>query len=649
MRARLCLIPVMFVALGGGANARADRPLHEFSAVALAPDGAHIADVETDRDQGGGLSTPPLVIRDTATGKPVIVDLPCGHGPECAPGAPAWSPDGRRIAFTVRIPGGHARAIYAVAADGGAPTKLASFDGTVITLRYARDGRLAALAIADADKEVGADAAGAIVGGADGGAIHEQRIALVEDGALRFISPPDLFVYEYDFLPGDAGFVGTAAPGDGDAHWWRAKLYQFESPRAEPRLLYAPTDPQLQLAQPRVSPDGKTVAFIGGLMSDFDNPGGDVFILPLDHESPPVDLTEGWRATATSIAWNCGSDRLIAGALAGGGSELADIDARGKIPPRALWSGDATISGGDGAIAFSCHVPLTATVRESFTAPPEIFAGPIGAWRAITTDNDGVTAPPRARRVPWTNDGQSGSDWLLLPDGPAPRNGYPLIVAPHGGPAWSYAPSFLGPSFLRGLLDHGYALLLPNPRGGFGQGEAFTRANTRDFGGGDFSDILAGLDAAMRAEKIDPERLGITGVSYGGFMTMWAVTHTHRFKAAVARAGISNWVSYYGENGIGDWLIPYFGVSLYDDPAPYRRASPIDFVKGMNTPTLMFVGSGDIECPPPQSQEFWHALDELGVATGMVVYPGEGHAILQPAHAADQMARAIAWFDRYLR
>ena len=134
-----------------------------------------------------------------------------------------------------------------------------------------------------------------------------------------------------------------------------------------------------------------------------------------------------------------------------------------------------------------------------------------------------------------------------------------MITEVHGGPAWASQPHFIGQGFAAKLLDAGYAVFLPNPRGSFGQGEAFTKANVKDFGYGDLRDILTGITAVEKAAPIDDKRLGLTGWSYGGFMTMWAVTQTNRFHAAVAGAGIANWQSYYGENGIDEWMIPYFG------------------------------------------------------------------------------------------
>ena len=189
---------------------------------------------------------------------------------------------------------------------------------------------------------------------------------------------------------------------------------------------------------------------------------------------------------------------------------------------------------------------------------------------------------------------------------------------------------------------------MPNPRGSYGQGEAFTQANRKDFGYGDLRDILAGVDTVLAKYPVDPNRIGIAGWSYGGFMTMFAVTQTHRFRAAVAGAGISDWLSYYGENSIDQWMIPYFGASVYDDPAVYAKSSPITFIKQAHTPTLAVVGDRDGECPAPQSFEFWHALRDLHVPTQLVVYPNEGHGFADPAHRRDVLERAVDWFARYM-
>ena len=223
-----------------------------------------------------------------------------------------------------------------------------------------------------------------------------------------------------------------------------------------------------------------------------------------------------------------------------------------------------------------------------------------------------------------------------------------MVTIVHGGPSSANAPYFFGANGPADMLKAGYYVFLPNPRGSFGQGEAFTAANKRDFGGGDLRDILAGIDAVEKIAPVDDNRLGLTGGSYGGFMAMWANTQTNRFKAIVAGAGLSNWISYYGTNGIDQWMIPFFGKSAYDDPEPYVKASAITYIKKAKTPTFIYVGERDIEVPPTQSIEYWHALKELGVPTTLMIYPDEGHGIRQPDHIADLRKRVAAWWEKYL-
>jgi dipeptidyl aminopeptidase/acylaminoacyl peptidase len=193
----------------------------------------------------------------------------------------------------------------------------------------------------------------------------------------------------------------------------------------------------------------------------------------------------------------------------------------------------------------------------------------------------------------------------------------------------------------------GYFAFCPNLRGSYGQGEDFTRANIKDFGGGDFHDIMTGVDAILKQYPIDPRRIGIRGHSYGGYMTMWAETQTQRFAAAVAGAGLSDWLSYYGVNDIDEWMIPFFGASIYDDPAVYAKSDPMHFVKAVKTPTLVLVGDRDGEVPMEQSVEWWHALQAMKVPVRLVVYPNEGHVFVKPADSRDYFVRTLDWFDEW--
>jgi dipeptidyl aminopeptidase/acylaminoacyl peptidase len=630
---------LLLVAPTAGAAA---RPLHHFLEFALSPDGTRVASIEADATAAGPVGPQrQLLIRRLDGSPPVRVALPCAAQAVCAPAGLAWSADGGRLAFTLHDPVGHGRTVFETDADGQGLTRLLQFDGTLERLRFLKDGRLVMLAVEGANKEVGATQAGAPITGDLGGAPPEQRIAVLAAGRLTFVSPRDLFVYEYDVVP-DGSFVGVAAPGDGDANWWKAKLHHF-GPVGD-QVIFAPPNLQTQIAQPRVSPDGRSVAFIAGIMSDFGSTGGDVWLAPLAG-GPARNLDPHMPASATSLAWDC-QGRLLARLLAGSHTQIARLATDGG-EPQVLWSGEESLSGAGAGIDLACPGGITVTERQSFTRPPDLWAGPIGAWKALTDTNAGLDLAATVRSLDWRSGGREVQGWLVLPGQAVGK--VPMITIIHGGPAAAVMPRYIGPGTERALLEHGYALLLPNPRGSFSQGEAFTLGNVRDFGHGDLADILAGVDAAIAAAPIDPDRLGVSGGSYGGYMTMWAVTQTHRFKAAVAAAGISDWLSYYGENGIDEWMIPYFGKSVYEDPAAYARSSPIEFIRNVTTPTFVYVGARDIECPYPQTQEFWHALRDLGVPTLMAIYPGEGHGLRDPAHAADAEQRTLDWFARYLK
>jgi dipeptidyl aminopeptidase/acylaminoacyl peptidase len=317
-----------------------------------------------------------------------------------------------------------------------------------------------------------------------------------------------------------------------------------------------------------------------------------------------------------------------------------------------LWSAPVSTVAADAHVSFSADGRTMAAEVQDFTRPPEIWAGSPHDFAPITHANAGLGPQAQATNVTWKSDGYDVQGWLLAPLTLSPGK-HPMVVTIHGGPSAAASPRYVPPSdaslFPVGeWLRRGYFIFWPNPRGSYGQGEAFTTANVRDFGGGDLRDILAGIDKVETVAPVDDKRLGVFGHSYGGFMTMWTVTHSHRFAAAISGAGIADWISYYGENGIDKWMIPFFGASAYDDPAIYEKLSPIFSIKQATTPTLIYVGERDVECPAPQSFEFWHGLEAVGVPTKLIVYAGQGHAIRDPADLADLRERELAWFDAYL-
>jgi dipeptidyl aminopeptidase/acylaminoacyl peptidase len=626
------LLALPVVALGSA-------PLHDFDTVAIAPDGRHVASIET-QDDGRDSDTPTsLWIRDMK-GDAIAVPLPCTAGPNCKVDSPTWSTNGQ-LAFLVSRPQEGVAEIDTVDAKGGALHRVLSFNGTLDRLRYSPGNRLAVLATAQAHKMVGRAQAGAPLVGDIGSEADEQRIAEVDGAALNFVTPADLYVYEFDFLP-SGGYVGTGAPGDGDSQWWVAKLYVFEHSQA--RVVFAP-GPREQLATPAVSPDGKSVAFIGGWMSDFGSTGGDAYVLRLDQPgATPRNLTEGLHATVTALDWSCGKG-LTGMLLAGDTVSISRLDTVGA---KSVWSGHESLSGGPGN-GLSCGAHAVAAVISSFGVAPEIVAGPLGHWHTITHENAAIAAASfTAQSVTWRNEGFDVQGWLLRPLGGEPNAQQPMVVLVHGGPEAASVNKFLpASSSARILLQSGWDVFEPNYRGSFGQGEVFAAASIQDLGGGDWRDVLTGVDAAERAAPIDDSRVGIMGGSYGGYLAMWAITQTHRFRAAAAHAGVSDWLSLEGQAPQAGSDQVNFGGSVYDDANPYLKASPIMHMHGVSTPTLLTVGERDLECPMPQSEEFYTALEALGVPTEFHVYPEEGHHLRKAENRTDFDKRIVTWFQRW--
>ncbi len=661
---------------------------HSIDQVAVSPDGKRLAWVEEESEGEE--------IRVAAMGELDKSERVTAAAPDesCDESEIAWSPDSASLAFFSNCAreGGQPD-LYLSQLDGKPARRLTELHGYVDAPAFSPNGQeIAFLYVKGATRPAGALAAetppAGVIGEND---VEVQGVAVTRIAAdapnASLVTPAKLHVYEFDWSPDSKSLAYIAADPPGQNNWWVARLYtqllnypveNLGAPKADPgkpKIILAPSEISgplhgLQIAVPRWSPDGRLIAFIGGLMSDQGVTGGDVWTIPASG-GEPRDVTPGWPSTPAWIAWD-GERHLYVDEIAGSDCRLIRLLLRGDrdepniaaAASRTVFSFPGTV--GDGRLEFS----LSSTADHSlfvfrastYDRPTEIYAVRSGDARGaagvtqLTHLNRGVEpAWGRSVSVNWKNNGIQVQGWLLLPKGYGeaknhPSAKYPLLVEVHGGPASAVVPRWergdpLSPQSFSAL---GYFVLEPNPRGSYGQGEAFTQANRKDFGYGDLRDIVAGVEAVEARYPIDGGRVGLAGWSYGGFMTMFAITQTHRFKAAVAGAGISDWLSYYGENFIDQWMIPFFGASVYDDPSVYAKSSAIDFIKQARTPTLVVVGDRDGECPAPQSFEFWHALRDLHVPTELVVYPNEGHGFDNPAHRRDVLERAAEWFARYM-
>src|SRR5215471_6472410 len=590
-----------------------------FGEVAISPDGEKVAWVEELRDKNGvdtGNST--ILITSIAGNAPVRKITASQKAPRVESDI-AWGPDSRQLAFLsdAEKPG----QLQLYLAGGQRAKRLTNVKGFLASPKFSPDGKtIAVLFTENAVRAAGPLVASVAETGEIKDAFFEQRLALVDirTGKLRQVTPADTYVYEFDWAPDSRRLVVTSALGNGDNNWYIAELSVLDAATGLMKSIHKPV---FQIAMPAWSPDGTTIAFIEGLMSDESSVGGDIFVMPAKG-GPPTNLTADRKASASWLTWTR-EGRIVAGEFAGADSSVISLEpATGRT--ESLYRGADHVSAGTWgpSVSISNDGKVSAAVRSSFESPPEVWAGDNGNWKQVTRRNKNAKAAwGDAKSIRWKSDGFEVQGWLVYPSGLDPGKKYPLVVSIHGGPGAAVQSAWPSSGdFSMALAASGYFVLFPNPRGSFGNGEAFTRANVRDFGYGDLRDILAGIDEAGKVAPIDSSRVGVTGWSYGGYMTMFAVTQTRKFKAAMAGAGIANYQSYYGQNKIDQWMIPFFGKSVYDEPEIYAKSSPLTFIKKVKTPTLVIVGDGDAECPTPQSYEFWHALKTLGVETQLVVY-----------------------------
>jgi len=650
--------------------------------VALSPDGALLAWSLPDATGTA------LHLSETADPKHDIAVAPVATaGNSCSSDTPSWSPDSETLAFTAVCPASGPRAgaasrpqpeIFLWNRKAGTVRQLTHLKGGLSNLAWSSDGKsLLFLFIENATREPGyGDPAKPLAGVIDQDGLEVSRLYQVDAATGRgaFITPDTMHVYEFGVASESREIAFLAAPPPGEASWPQSRLYIVDTPEdgaaaatIQPRvLLDLQTMPGplhgMQMAIPRLSPNGQRVAFLCGLMSDPVIYGGDLCVVGTQESAggaAPVDVTAGLKGSVQYEQWI--TNKTISFVeTRNGHTLLVDWDVKGRQPSRnTLDLGEVTVSGGGPkgpagpAIADVSYSPgrgAMAFQMQGHSVPPEVYTVSNGQLKQFTHLNDGAQPPTHTVSVEWENEGFQVQGWLSFPANYDPKKTYPLVIEAHGGPEWSVGSRWDGDAW-RGISSFwpgmGYFLFLPNPRGSYGQGEAFTAANRRDLGYGDLRDILKGVDSIEIKYPIDKSREGLLGWSYGGCMAMFGVTQTQRFHAAVAGAGIADYTSFYGETFFTTFTLSLFGGTPYDDPAIYTKLSATTFIRQAKTPTLVVVGERDQGSTPEQSLEFWRGLRTVGTPTELVVYPGEGHNFNRK-DSNDTLRRSAEWFAKYM-
>jgi dipeptidyl aminopeptidase/acylaminoacyl peptidase len=572
----------------------------------------------------------------------------------CNESEPQFSPDGKKIAFLSEAKTKDQLQIFIADAETGkllTQQPLTNFEGYVSHLHWSPDGNyLSVLYVDKASRNPNPMVALNRNVGLIDSAVNKnvQRIAVInlKTQETKIVTPEQLYIFEYNWSPDSKSFCYTASLTPGDDNWYIAKLYAQNIFSDDTTMIY---QPKFQIAVPRWSNDGKQIAFIEGLMSDQGGTGGEIFVVDAIKKSKPKNLTPSRKATPSWFTWQPDNNILFT-EFVGGSVAISSLNTK-TLTTQTLWKADASIRAGDEETSLSVENNKLALIRSSWNKLPEVWYGNFEKQIQLTHLNDAIQKPLlQFENLTWINEGKHVQGWLLYPQNFDSTKKYPMLVCVHGGPAWITTPTWAAPDFNTTVYTQfGYFVFFPNARGSYGQGESFTLANRKDWGFGDLRDITSGVDFLISKYKIDSNRIGILGWSYGGSMAMISTTQTNRFKAAVAGAGACDWKSYYGQNSIDKWMNSYFNASPYDDPKTYEKVSAITYIKQTKTPTLVLVGERDGESPPAQSFQFWHALKELNVPTQLYVYPDEGHEFENFDNMIDVSVRTIEWFNKWLK
>jgi dipeptidyl aminopeptidase/acylaminoacyl peptidase len=581
---------------------------------------------------------------------------------------PRWSPDASRLAFVSEREPRKKGQLYVIPATGGEPTRLTDLPNGVSALEWSPDGtRLAFLARVggwqepESEEEKRKSRPVRVIitlkykyNGE--GFTYDRRphifVVAADGGAPRQLTEGDYDHADPVWSPDGSSIAFASARHDDRDLDDASDVWVVSAEGGSPRRLTRTAGPA---AHPAFSPAGDTVAYLGRAGRNDFGKNMRLFQVPVAGGAP-VGVTEDFDRSCSPLGvrplWSPRGDALTIAAEDQGALGLYHLRP-GSGPPRPVVSGERIVGGysasRDGAIiAFTASDPVS---------PAEVFvcaADGSGERRLTDINRDwkrevALIRPERFRfdRAGFTVDG-----WIMKPFGFEPGRRYPLLLNVHGGPHAQYGYPFFDEFQVQ--AGAGYAVLYTNPRGSQGYGEAFTRAVVGDWGGGDAADVLAGLDEALRRfDWIDPERLGLLGGSYGGFMTSWIVGHSKRFRAACSERAVNSHVTMFGSSDIGHLfnVVELGGVPPWENMAKYLERSPLTYAKDITTPLLIVHSEDDLRCPISEAEQLFMALKTLRRDVTFVRFPDENHELSRsgkPRHRLERFRIILEWFAKYL-
>lgn len=575
---------------------------------------------------------------------------------------PRWSPDGQWIAFLSNREG--KTNLYLIRSDGGEAIPLTKTKRDIPAFSWSPDGNKIAFIMADeTENEKNREKTSLAYRYRDEALVNRlwlidvfssepTPIPLTSDEySLRCCGDFGVVDVEFDWSPDSKEIVFAHSPAINADH------FHLNSSLATVNILSGETcswkNETVFEAYPQYSPDGQWVAYLSGDSSKKYANIRQIGIRSRTGEYQRLladTFNHGSSSGSSLIGWSDDGDHLLVFEPKGTKYHLSLLSLDGlsatEVDTGDLFFKEPTLSADRKMLSFVSQTPSN---------PPEVFISKLKNFEPVQVSsiNQSLLFYPKTETtiVSWNSKDKMPIEGLLTyPINYEEGKQYPLLVVVHGGPMGFFDQTFLGtpnPYPLASFSQAGFFVFRPNPRGSSGYGKDFRCANYNDWGGMDFTDIMSGIDALIEKDFIDPERLGIMGWSYGGYMTAWAVAQTSRFKAASIGAGLSNLVSMNGTTDLHSLLTDYLGDS-HKNSNLYMDRSPINYVENISTPCLIQHGTADKRVPVSQAYEFYHALERSGKKAELVLYPGMKHRINDPKMQRDAMERNLAWFQLYL-